>query len=224
MAASYVTAPAAWNHSSSGSPGGTISAEPAGNNLKLIVSLTCDDNETWTISTMTVGGQSASTVHAGVEKGRQQIRQFEYDNVKIDAMSGVAISYADVSAFINPLNMTHYWVQDTLQDAAVATSNTSSSNTMDITTVGNTTADLTVAVVNIYSQSQTIDSYDTLSEDQSGASGNDFSGIANGLVTDTTHTITHTGSGNFCGQILIHKAAVGGSTIIAYASYMYNQD
>lgn len=121
MAASFLTSPAAWSHSTSGSPSDNISTAPAGSNRKLVVTLGVEDADTLSVTTMQVGGQNPDVTHSPVDTNQTtqeaRIRSFEWFDSTIDAMSGVALTYAD-TAFISPIGITHYWLQGVTQISA----------------------------------------------------------------------------------------------------------
>lgn len=226
MAASYATAPTTWSFSSSGAPTDNISAVPSGSNLKLVVALTTRDTETWTIGTFTVGGQSPSTTFTEINQGACKLRLFEFDQSTIDSFSGVAIAYSDGAEYISPMGINHYYVKDTDQTASVAATDSANGTSVAPVTSGNVAGDLVVGIMALADDAPTIDSWDTLTENQQQDDGAILtSGIASSAsTTDTTHTFTHDGSAlNIGAYVIIHKAIA--NTIPVYTAHaMYNMD
>lgn len=214
MAASYARAPQAWVETSGGSPQDNIAAEPAGTNKKLVVVMCTEDGEVWDISTMTVGGVSATTAFDELAANNNQIAVFEWNQTDIDFMSGVAISYADVSQFINPLDITHYWVQDTDQAAAVQTSTSTNPAATGpiVTSVSSVSGDLVVAVGNTDANGTTL-TWDTLSLDEAIVGATSWMGIASANNTsDSSHSYTYSGSHRVLTSILVHAQLAGSSS------------
>ncbi len=218
MSASYATSPAAFVITSN-NPQDNISAEPAGDFLKLVVIIMAEDADAWAISTMQVGGRNATTIFAAVDTSEatqeSRIRAFEWDQTDIDLMSGVAITYADGS-FINPMAITHYWVENCDQDPSTQTSDTiittDSLSALTIAAVS-VAGDLVVGAVVASDDIWDVNDWDTLSEDRKDVSDTNISlDIGSSVVTnDTSHLIDLNGTNvRAAGIILVHKQLLAG--------------
>lgn len=221
MPASFLINPASFVHTSSGNPDNNIPALSAGSNRKLVVTLVAEDADTWTITTMQVGGQSPDVTHTGINTSDStaecRIRSFEWHEATIALMTGTSITFAD-SAFINPMGITYYLLQDVAQASGVQTSS--------LIHVGNTTQQITTSlastngdavVATVVSGDDTWDivnasgHWDGLTEyDASTSNTNYFTGIAASTTTSSSEfTFTFTTGENVraaC-EILVHAQA-----------------
>lgn len=218
MAASFLVNPVTWVADSSGEPSLTISAIPAGSNRKLVMTLTCRDTDTWNITTLTIGGQSYTSITSPAVVDSTQSITAIWDETAIAAMSGTALVYAD-DTFQSPQGASYYVVQDVDQDAAVVTdSGLTGQNTAEatVTTSGNTADDLVVVTGVISDDIPSFDDWDggSLTEEQQQTLTNLTCGTAYHQGTDTSFTVGTTGSTNdVMLQAVVHKAAVTGITI-----------
>ena len=127
--------------SGGGEPSGSLTID-AGNNRKLVLVVVGEDGTNWSVTTMTVGGQSASSTLSVVESGagfNTSCRGFVWDETAIAAMSGTTISYADDVA-VDYIAWA-YLVVDDADQSADSWADTQTGDDPTITT-GGTSADL----------------------------------------------------------------------------------
>ena len=217
--AAFATAPAAWVHSSN-TPDDNISAAPSGNNRKLVVIIGAEDADAWSITTMQVGGVSATTTFAAVDTNEStqesRIRAFEWNEAAIASMSGTAITYADGS-FINPMAITHYWLEDADQDPSTQYSATIiTTDSLDTVTVtaGAAPASGDMVVGCVVSSDDTWDVTDwgpltgTVVEDET--NGNYYVGLcSDDAITDTSYAFDMSPATNVraAAIVLVHPQA-----------------
>lgn len=201
-----------WQPLINSDPAGTITIGSGANRL-LVVVQTAENANSFTVNTMTVGGQAATgsySIDNATVAAHSTINAWWWDQTKLQAMSGNYISYSD-DATLNKQHFNYITLKHVDQSSPVATSMVyqASTDEVDLATTSNAD-DIILAIVARESGNRDIRNWDTLTEAWDDGSDNYRTAAADGAGGDNTTTITGDGiSHNLLAMGLVIKDVSG---------------
>jgi len=201
-----------WQPLINSDPAGTITIGSGANRL-LVVVQTAENAGSFTVNTMTVGGQAATgsySIDNATVAAHSIINAWWWDQATLQAMSGNYINYSDDTA-LSKQHFNYITLKHVNQSSPVATSMIyeASADEVDLTTTSNAD-DIILAIVARESGNRDIRNWDTLTE--AWDDGSDFyrTAAADGAGGDGTTTITGDGiSHNLLAMGLVIKDVSG---------------
>tara|TARA_Y100001951_G_scaffold99273_1_gene101072 strand:+ start:2574 stop:3614 length:1041 start_codon:yes stop_codon:yes gene_type:complete len=185
-----------WQSLINSDPTGTATIG-SGTNRLLVVVQTAEYSSSFSVSAMTVGGQSATGSYSVDQQttgtAHSTINAFWWNQSALEAMSGNGISYAD-NAPLSKRHFNYITLKDVNQTAPVSTSTifTDNVNSVDLATTSDSD-DYVIAVVARNSGNRDVTDWDTLTEAWDDGDDGYRTAAADGSGGDDTTTITGDG-------------------------------